>query len=75
MASEMKSTKERKRGRQEVLRRYSYPGASNLDLEQEFEILDNAMEEIGRNKETAFKFLVENGFLTKTGRLPKKYRS
>jgi hypothetical protein len=75
MTSKAEFLKDLKESKERAVRRAAYSRGSGLDIEKEFEILENAANELLGNKEAAFNFLVEGGFLTKTGKLPKKYRS
>lgn len=43
------------------------------ELKKELKAIRKAGKEISATKESARKFLYENGFITKTGKLPKRY--
>jgi len=48
--------------------------SSVIDLETELKTMDKVSKEICRTKSSARDFLVTNGFLTPTGRIPKRYK-
>ncbi len=47
---------------------------NNVNVKKEVEAIRKATKRICADRETAFSFLVEHGFLTPKGKLSKRYR-